>query len=143
MCFEDVKIGQATRSNLYIASTSTTKIPANPNRLSIRLITDAVTATLRAVTSTGTIVLPNHIVVGTPTPQNVIIAQVRFAPGSNQVPIIPDSGWICDEIEPLRIGQYFYEELQLIENGGGIAYAIETYLPVTAGRSLDIAKLPE
>ena len=127
MCMQDVDIGRALKTNTYTTAGSL-DIPANPNRLAIRLCAETGdTAKLYAfITPTAGSTVP-------------LLFMVGLACGQDNS--TPNPGTLPDDITIDKIGDLLKGPLVL--NSAGIrAFAIETYLDVNSGASLDVTKLP-
>lgn len=131
MCMQDINIDRQTKTNVYVAATSVA-IPANPNRLSIRISCDD---TGRGILSLKT---PTQRLGSGATAVSVvpILFVYRNDAGTPQPPIPSATVTLAE------IGDAFKGDLILNSDTLVNAYAVETYLDVNDGIPLDVTKLP-
>lgn len=129
MCMQDVDIARATRTQCYNSSSSE-GIPANPDRLSIRLVP--------GLNDYIQLVARNITVPGVPTNQTVILG-MAVGPDTSVTVV---GGTLPDDVTLEKVGDILKGPLTLVTSGATDGFAIETYLPVNSGMSLDVSKLP-
>lgn len=133
MCMEDVNIARATRNNHYTVSGTNLAIPANSDRISIKL------TCLPGVNSGSGMVLTQPItVIGSATPISAVLGAINYS-SANIADGVAD---VNDFISIGTVGIALLGPLILRGTNNLVVHAVETYLPVNAGQSLDIDKLP-
>jgi hypothetical protein len=125
---QDIDIARATRTRIYSTAVSTT-IPANPDRLSIRIVPLPGT--------TVTVYSPSFSIAGVAAPFNVPLG---YATGYDNV--VNFWGTLPDLITLENVGDILKGPLLVATTGGGDSSLIETYLSVNSGMSLDVTELP-